>query len=303
LREWEIRHHAFLMTVGTVAFALVSPTAGVSAAIPRAVVADPPSDPAHIPRMIVAPMPAGDTNIPAMFYTAVDIGKRPTVILLTGMPGAEMNSDLIYAIRRAGWNVLAFHYRGSWGSGGQFSLAHCIEDAAAAVTWLRHPGPDIAASIDPQRIVIAGHSFGGWLAAYTAAHDPQIMAAAMISAADLTTPGDTPRADLTRYLDGWVHVRNMQILNGRAEDLADEALRAGTTWDLTKMADALAHHPLLVVSANDGLAPFDDAVAAAVAAKPGARVTTVHFNTNHGYNDKRIALAGALVSWLQHLSP
>ena len=65
------------------------------------------------------------------------------------------------------------------------------------------------------------------------------------------------------------------------------------------MADALARHPLLVVTANDGLAPPDDAIAAAVAAKPGAQVTKVHFETNHGYNDKRIALAGALVSWLQ----
>lgn len=288
---------------GALAFA-ASPclAAGASTTIPRAVVADPPSDPRHIPRMIVAPMPAGDTNIPAMFYTAADTGKRPTVILLTGMPGAEMNSDLIYAIRRARWNVVAFHYRGSWGSGGQFSFAHCIEDAAAAVAWLRHPGPEVAPFIDSRRIVIAGHSFGGWLAAYTAAHDPQIMAAAMISAADLSTPRDTPRADLTKYLDGWVHIHDMQILNAKAEDLADEALRDGTAWDLTRMTDALARHPLLVVSANDGLAPFDDAVAAAVAAKVGAKVKTIHFNTNHGYNDKRIALAGALVSWLQQLS-
>ncbi|WP_028969296.1 alpha/beta hydrolase [Sphingomonas sp. URHD0057] len=269
--------------------------------IPTAVIADPPPDPAHIPRMIVAPMPTGGIAIPAMFYTAADSGKHPTMVMFTGMPGAEMNSDLIYAVRRAGWNVVAFHYRGSWGSGGEFSLTHCIEDGAAAVAWLRNPTPDVAPFVDPDRIVLAGHSFGGWLAAYTAAHDPKVMGAAMISAADMAAPPDTPRADLVKYLDGWVHVGGMQLLNAKADDLATEALRDGASWDLSKMTDGLAGHRLLVITANDGLGPSADAVATAVSAKPDARVTKVHFETNHGYNDKRIALAGALVTWLQGL--
>lgn len=251
--------------------------------------------------MIVAPMPTGGMAIPAMFYTAADSGKHPTIVLLTGMPGAEMNSDLIYAIRRAGWNVVAFHYRGSWGSGGQFSIAHCIEDAAAAVTWLRNPTPDVAPFIDPDRIAIGGHSFGGWLAAYTAARDPKLLGAAMISGADMTIPPDTPRAELLKYLDGWVHVGGMQLLNTRSADLTDEALRDGAGWDLSKAIDGLAHHPLLVVTANDGLGPPADALADAVAAKTEAKVSKIHFETNHGYNDKRIALAGALVGWLQGL--
>ena len=297
-----VRHLSSKLLIAGVALGAVSANADALAAepaIPRAVISDPPSDPQHLPRMIVAPMPTGGTPIPAMFYTAADTGKHPTIVLFTGMPGAETNNDLIYAIRRAGWNVVAFHYRGSWGSAGKFSLSHCIEDGSAAVAWLRNPGPEIAPFVDPDRIVVAGHSFGGWLAGYTAAHDPKIIGAAMISAADMAIPPDTPRADLAKYLDSWVHVGGMQLLDAKAEDLADEALRNGAGWDLSKMADALARHPLLVVTANDGLAPADDAIAAAVAAKPGAQLTKVHFETNHGYNDKRIALAGALVAWLQ----
>jgi uncharacterized protein len=267
--------------------------------IAPAVIADPPSDPAHLPRMIVSALPTHGTDIPALFYTAADSGRHPTVILFTGMPGAEMNSDLIYAIRRAGWNVVAFHYRGSWGSGGQFSLTHCIEDGAAAVAWLRNPSSDVAGFIDPDRIVVAGHSFGGWLAGYTAARDPKIIGAAMVSAADMTTLPDAGRSDLVQYLEGWVHIKKMQILNAKAGDLADETLRESSNWDLRKMANALARHPFLVITADDGLAPGADAIAAAVAAKPGAKVTKIHFNTNHGYNDRRIGLANALVRWLE----
>ena len=41
------------------------------------------------------------------------------------------------AIRRAGWNVLLFHYRGMWGAGGAFSFSSAIEDTAEAVRFLR----------------------------------------------------------------------------------------------------------------------------------------------------------------------
>ena len=53
-------------------------------------------------------------------------GRRPTVVLLHGLPGNEKNLDLAQAIRRAGWNVVTFNYRGSWGSPG------C---SASARTW------------------------------------------------------------------------------------------------------------------------------------------------------------------------
>jgi uncharacterized protein len=30
----------------------------------------------------------------------------------------QRNLDLAHAMRRAGWNVVFFHYQGAWGSGG-----------------------------------------------------------------------------------------------------------------------------------------------------------------------------------------
>ena len=45
-------------------------------------------------------------------------GPHPTVLLLHGFPGNENNFDLAHVLRRAGWNVLIFHYRGAWGSQG-----------------------------------------------------------------------------------------------------------------------------------------------------------------------------------------
>ena len=62
------------------------------------------------------------------------------MLLLHGLPGNEQNLDLAQAVRRAGWNVLTLHYRGSWGSPGRFSLAGAGEDVDAAMAFLRQPG-------------------------------------------------------------------------------------------------------------------------------------------------------------------
>ena len=69
----------------------------------------------------------------ALLFVAGGKGPHPTVILMHGLPGNERNLDLAQAIRRAGWDVLTFTYRGAWGSPGDFSIANSMEDTAAAL--------------------------------------------------------------------------------------------------------------------------------------------------------------------------
>ena len=142
-----------------------------AAGIPAAVSADPPQDHVHPAGMLPFGLPTHGVKINAVLYTAAGQGSHPTVLLLHGIPGNEQNLDLARAAQRAGWNVLTLHYRGSWGSPGSYSFTHCLEDAAAAVDWLRDPRSTAAANIDRARIVVVGHSLGGFIAAYLAGHD------------------------------------------------------------------------------------------------------------------------------------
>jgi len=66
-------------------------------------------------------------------------------------------------MRRAGWNVLVPHYRGSWGSAGTFSFTNAIEDTQAAVQFLRDPENAKKYRTDASKIVVIGHSMGGFL--------------------------------------------------------------------------------------------------------------------------------------------
>ncbi len=272
--------------------------------LPAAVVADPPQDKTHPAGMIAFALPTrGGVKINAVLYTAAGAGPHPTVLLLHGLPGNEQNLDLAQAIRRDGWNVLTLHYRGAWGSPGRFTFAGCIEDAAAALTWLRDPNTVAAPGIDAGKIVVIGHSMGGFMAAYTGGHDPGLLATGLISAANLGGPtgmGALPRKAAAKVVDDNIGTTvGMHTLNATPESLGDEAIQHDKDWNFTDWAPALARHPLLIVTSNDGLAA--GALALRDRAAGGAPVTYLHLETDHGYSDQRIALEAAVLRWLENL--
>ena len=79
---------------------------------------DPPRNaayPTHNQQLLI---PSHGVGLNALLFQAAGAGPHPTVILMHGLPGNERNLDLAQAIRRAGWDVLTFTYRGAWGSPG-----------------------------------------------------------------------------------------------------------------------------------------------------------------------------------------
>ncbi|MFN3725654.1 MAG: alpha/beta hydrolase family protein [Allosphingosinicella sp.] len=144
-----------------------------------AVAADPPRHPTHparnrqlvIPSGPVRPELGRPAEMNALMFQAAGPGPHPTLLLLHGLPGNERNLDLAQAARRAGWNVLTFTYRGAWGSEGTFSFQHAVADTEAALRWLRSEEAAQDYGVDSARIVVVGHSMGGFMAAYVATHD------------------------------------------------------------------------------------------------------------------------------------
>src|ERR1700733_12959234 len=158
---------------------------GISASVaaqgfPAAVTKDPIVDPDHPPRMESVRIPTHEVKINGVLYLAGGNGQHPTVAFFHGLPGNEQNLDLAQAVRRAGWNVLTLHYRGSWGSPGVFSIEHVLEDAAAAVIFVRRPDIAEKFGIDTHRIVLGGHSMGGFASAAHARADGRLLGVVLI---------------------------------------------------------------------------------------------------------------------------
>ena len=97
-------------------------------------------------------------------YLAAGEGPHPTILLLHGYPGNEKNLDVAQAMRSKGWNVVFFHYRGSWGSEGEFSFRGAEQDVQVVLDYMMKEENASRLRIDPSQVSIVGHSMGGHMA-------------------------------------------------------------------------------------------------------------------------------------------
>ena len=265
--------------------------------VPKAVYVDPPHDAKHPARMEVLHIPSGGVRINGVAMLAAGPGLHPTFVFCHGLPGNEKGHDLAQAVRRAGWNAITFNYRGSWGSPGEFRFDHNLDDAAAVLAYLRDTANVRALAIDTTRLVVAGHSMGGWVAALTAARDPRLRGAVLISSADIGLVGAAKRADAVTLM-----LENMESLaGGTAETFADDLLAGSARRRLTAAAPSLVRLPLLVLTSDDGLSAHSDSLVAAIRRLGGTRITTMHAATDHSWSDKRVALISTVLRWLDRL--
>jgi len=278
--------------------ALPLPTFAQPPELPAAIYTDPAADKDHPAAMEVIHIPSGGVEINGIAYVATGAGPHPTVILCHGLPGNEKSLDLAQAMRRAGWTVIAFNYRGSWGSPGDYRFAQNLEDAESVLAFAREPANAAKLRIDPNRLVIMGHSMGGWVTALTAAKDPKLLGAAMISAANLGAFGKTPREQLAAGMKA----NGEEALAGTSpEIMADELIAKADAFDFLEAAPALAATDLFILSSDDGLAPGTDALAKAIRDGGGAKLKTLHVATDHSWSDARVRLQAEVLRWLETL--
>jgi acetyl esterase/lipase len=281
-------------TIFAIAFcAMLLPATSGMAQLPSALTTDPPRDTVHPARLEQIRFPSHGAEIPARLFVAAGAGVHPTILLLHGFPGTELNLDLARVLQRDGWNVLAIHYRGVWGAPGQFSLSHVVEDAQAALAWLRSP-TGAPYGIDARHIVVLGHSMGGF-ATVMLGEDRNVAGYVLISAADMATATLKETADPT---DRAGFADDASYTNASLDSLIADARAHVDDWDWTRRAALMKGRPVLVLTSDDGLAPSDEAAAKAVTAAGGPAPTVEHMTTDHSYSDHRIALAASIIRWL-----
>jgi pimeloyl-ACP methyl ester carboxylesterase len=249
-------------------------------------------------------LPSHGMLLNAFVYTAAGASPHPIVILLHGFPGNERNLDLAQSIRRAGWNVLYFDYRGSWGSPGEFSFTHCIEDTQSAIAYVRNPVYAAKLHVDARTIILVGHSMGGFMALQAGALDPAIKAVITISAADLGAGGfqmipPEKRNDAISSLAAALAAEGMAPLAGTTpERLANEVFSNAVQWNFVSLAPKLAARSLLVITSDDGWSAPNTALVAAIEKLGAHTAKAVHFSTDHAYSDHRIGLQQAVLDFL-----
>ena len=289
-----------LLLAGAIGLALASPS-GAAAPHRHSTLVDPPRDmafPAHNQQLLI---PSHGSGMNALLFVAGGKGPHKTVILMHGLPGNERNLDLAQAIRRAGWDVLTFTYRGEWGSAGDFSIANAMEDTQGALDFARS-AEGARLGIDTRHIVLAGHSMGGATAMVTAAHNSGLDGLILIDAWNIAF--GTSKGAITRdaMIAGFDDFGN-SLHGATPETTADEVIAKPSQWDLRALGPRLANLPILTVTAKYGAADENRPTTAALRKAGNRRLTAIEMNSDHSFADHRIALCQAVVGWLDRLPP
>lgn len=228
---------------------------------------------------------------------------HPTVILLNGFPGNDTNGDVAHSIRRAGFNVVNFNYRGSWGSDGDYSWSNCIEDSQVVINYFRSKEVEELYRCDTNKIVLVGHSMGGFIALMNLIIDSELKYACSFAGFNYGLWADFIKDDEEIKMMSLERItESVKMLKGTtAGALINEMISKHEEWNLLNNVDKLAKKNLLLIAAKfDQLAPVQlHHLPLSTALKQiGAKFEEKIINAGHSFSDKRIELTREIINWL-----
>lgn len=238
-------------------------------------------------------------------HIAQGIGPHPTVILLHGIPGYEQNFDIAHALLKNGYNVLVFHYRGNWGCEGSYSLKHVLEDTENAIEFLKTKQSVETYRIDINKIILIGHSLGGFTALMAAAKHPEIKLVASIAAFNFGMFGEMllKNPALLEVAVNYFSFICKPVIQGTTPyEFLKQVIDNNEQWNLFNIIQNLKGHSVLFVGGTrDTDVPVEEHYKPILEClkKEKVSVRDILLDANHSFSDKKIALAQEILSWLE----
>ncbi|MEM7275933.1 MAG: alpha/beta fold hydrolase [Actinomycetota bacterium] len=229
--------------------------------------------------------------------STADRRKSVAVLFLHGFPSADLwadkiGNDLTELCERIAadqqWNALTIHFRGCGESTGDFSLTRWVDDASAAIRFLR-------AETNPTGLWVCGFGTGGAVGLVAAAEDPAVSGVAVAaSPADFDDWAARPE----RLLG---HAREVGVITSPGFPKNQERWNAELKEvRAVEAAEQLTPRPLLVLhGSEDEAVPHFDARMVADA-HGGADLRFIH-GAGHDLRHDPRAVA-VLLGWLNRQS-
>jgi len=239
-------------------------------------------------------------------YLAAGEGPHPTVLLLHGYPGNEKNLDVAQALRSKGWNVVFFHYRGAWGSEGEFSFRNAEQDVQAVLNYLNDEKNALKLRIDRKQISVVGHSMGGHMAIAGILDNPLVKCAVAYDGANL---GANLGANNSGFINDpktaklWKEYSDsLFMLKGWSGAKAQiETKKYGVAFNLVNRVNNINGRPVLFIPANTWVIPMELHITPLVSALKATKNSQVFYKViedDHSFSSSRAELIDTTVSFL-----
>jgi len=222
-------------------------------------------------------------------YTADGKGPHPTVVLLHGFPGHERSLDLAQNMRRAGYNVIYFNYRGAWGSKGTFGFQNAIDDAGVVVDYLSDSLNMETLSVDTSKIVFVGHGVGAGIALLAGLKDPRVKSVVGISVFNpyVLLQGDLAPGNLIGLKE---YLLTLGMLNCNPNKFLNDILDKLGKYDIESQVSK-SSKPILVIDEHMNNTYFSKY-------NPRESFDYKIWDTDHAFSNRRIALTKEIINWL-----
>jgi dipeptidyl aminopeptidase/acylaminoacyl peptidase len=214
-------------------------------------------------------------------------GRFPAAIVLHGFPGFEKNYDIVRTLQQLGYHSLIFHYRGAWGSEGKYTVTGQINDVQSALEMLRN-----RSDVDPNKILVVGHSMGSWLAVNIGAIDQEVIGVVAISGVgDMRKRGKSNRKRVEsslRFLRGITYEQYLSDTEKRLEK-----------YNPVEKIDEISPRPVLIIHGeNDEVVNVDNAYDLYEAAGEPKDLHIVD-GADHVFSYQRKEVLDKIVSWIE----
>ncbi|MCL1940324.1 MAG: alpha/beta hydrolase [Synergistaceae bacterium] len=262
----------------------------------------PTKDVSFPPGMIGLSFGVENLLVHGIFYYAQGQKASPTVILCHGFPGFEKNADIAQTLRRAGFNVFIFSYRGAWGSQGDFTFANVITDTCKAVCYIKSDEFPLKERVNGQPVILIGHSMGGFAAVMAAARLPEVRHVISIAGWNigLNAKESRRRNEVKERVN--TILSGAKVLSGiTSAALWNEIYLYENEYDLCHAAQNFAGRRMLLIAAErDDDTPADINHIPLLGALRSAKAAAdeVYIDADHSFAEKRIELANAILRWL-----
>jgi dienelactone hydrolase len=252
-----------------------------------------------------------DANIHAIFYRASGAEPLPTAILCQGFPG---NSTDVFGLGERltteGFNALAFNYRGSWGSGGLFKDANCLEDVVSAIRYVKSSFVVQEFNVDSSRIALIGYSYGGGMALLGSLSDASVKRVVAIAGGNLGEAGRMMKqsGEFRRAIEKSIEEgASNSGLRVNSKEIIVELLADLDKYDLVKHADGLSSKDILIIGGwRDQEADIEHHILPlfrALQKHEAKQVQIEIFDADHSFANVKSRVADRVVSWLKRTPP
>ena len=216
-------------------------------------------------------------------------------------------------LRRQGFNVLTFYYRGSWGSQGVYSWGTILSDTLAAYNFLKTDLVKQQFKIDEKKIFFVGHSMGGFSALYNSIFLDDVKNVCALAPFNAGYFGKilNARPDIKLFSIQKMQP-SMEFVNyASSELLLNEMIEHQNDWDLINYIDKLKEKNILIIAAKyDTTAPleihhypfiekFKNNLSIGKTQNHKSKIEILE--TGHSFSDKRIQVMRLISDWADQI--